>query len=135
MKKRKKKPPQFSGLSESHAPVVASVLSGWLVLDVASQLAHPRSCQCSLGQRDFEVGRHRVSSRVRLVQLHLDVLVALAVGIDVVAIILLNGQQLPLGVSSKHLIDSNIGVSLFVPLVLWVDVIDVFRYMSFVLSP
>ena len=88
-------------------------------------------------QRDFEVGRHRVTTRARLLQLHQDVLVVLAVDVDLVAIILLNGEQLPLRVSSKHLIDRDIGVSLFVPLVshlLLVDVIDVLRHVRFVFS-
>ena len=88
-------PPRSSGLSESLAPVVTSELTGWLILGVASKLAHPRSCQCPLGQRDFEVGRHRVSTCVGLLQLRQDVLVVLAVDVDLVAIILLNGKGLP----------------------------------------
>ena len=81
---------------ESLAPVVASELSGWLIIGVASQLAHPRSCQCALGQREFQVWRHRVSACVRLLQLRQDVLVVLAVDVDLVAIILLNGKRLAL---------------------------------------
>ena len=42
-----------------------------------------------------------VSACVRLLQLRPDVLVVLAVDVDLVAILLLNGKQLPLGVTSK----------------------------------
>ena len=78
-----------------------------------------------------------VSACVRFLQLRQDFLDVLAVDVDLVAIVLLNGKQLPLGVSSKHLIDRDIGVSLFVPLVLHLlllDVIDVLRHVSFVFS-
>ena len=87
--------------------------------------------------RDFGVGRHRVSARARLLQLRQDVLVVLAVDVDLVAIILLRGRQLPPGASSKHLTNRDAGVSLFVPLVshfLLVDVIDVLRHVSIVFS-
>ena len=76
-----------------------------------------------------------VSDCVRLLRLRRDVLVVLAVDVDLVAIILFNGTQLPLRVSSKHLIDRDNGDSLLVPLhLLLVDVVDVLRHASFVVS-
>ena len=114
--------------------VTSTILSVYFAVgdtvDTTGELAANQALH--LCQRDSGVERGPVSACVRLLQLR-QVLVVLAVDVDFVAIILSTGNSSGL----EFLIDRDIGVSLLVPLVLHlllVDVVDVLRHVRFVFS-